>query len=422
MSVRKTLSPARKAGEFAMGMREFITLVAAMMALNALSTDPMLPALPQIGLSLAVEDENSRQWIISSYMIGLGVGSLFYGSLSDRFGRRPVLLISLFFFLVATLVCALSSSLTMMLIGRASAGLFAAGSRVVAISVVRDRFVGDRMASIMSVVFLVFMLVPVIAPTFGQIVLYVANWRWIFGGLLLFSGATALWILLRLPETLAPENRIAINPSAIVRVWGAILRTRGSIGYMLATGLVMAGLVGFITSAQQIFFDVFDAPDIFPYIFAIIAGGMAIGSFANSRIVELTGARRMSQGALITLIVLSAVRCLLILEGWETMWTFVAAQTLTMLCFALVASNFGAISMEPFARGAGAASSFQAFLTTLTGGVVGTAIGLQFDGTTFPMTLGFLVCGIVALLLVLWSERGRLFTRPNRPKEPHPAR
>lgn len=165
------------------GMPEFVALVAAMMAMNALSIDPMLPALPAMADSLAIAESNQRQWIITAYTLGLGIGSLFYGSLSDRFGRRPVLLGSLGLFLAATLVCMVASSLPMMLAARAAAGFFAAGSRVIAVSVVRDQFVGDRMARVMSIVFMVFILVPVAAPAFGQGVLVVADWRWIFGSL-----------------------------------------------------------------------------------------------------------------------------------------------------------------------------------------------------------------------------------------------
>lgn len=408
--------------DFPMGMTEFVTLIAAMMGMNALSIDPMLPALPAIGADLGVADANARQWVISAYTLGLGFGALFYGSLSDRYGRRPVLLVTFALYLVATLVCIVAVSLPMLLAGRAAAGVFAAASRVVAVGVVRDRFAGDRMASIMSTVFIVFMVVPVFAPAFGQFVLYVASWRWIFGALLLLGAATALWTFLRLPETLRPEHRVPIHPRDVAAVWATVVTTRGAIGYMVATGLVMSALFGFITSVQQIFFDVFHAPAIFPYCFALIAGTMAFGSYFNSRLVMRIGARRMSQSSLIAMILLSAIHVLVAWAGWESLVSFIALQALTMLSFSFVGPNFGSISMEPFARGAGAASSFQAFLTTFMGASLGAAIGLQFDGTTLPLALGYLLCSLAALAVVTWAERGRLFTRPNLPKLPQPAR
>lgn len=416
------LARDRSRAELPIGFVEFVTLLAALMALNALSIDLMLPALPEIGKELRIGDENSRQWIVSAYFMGVGVGALFYGSLSDRFGRKPVLVVSLFLFLAAGLFCAFASSFAMMIAGRFAAGLFAASTRVIAISIVRDRFVGDRMASIMSTVFIVFMIVPVLAPAFGQAILYVANWRWIFGALLLLGSAITLWVALRLPETLSTDNRASIRLADIAATFGQIVTNRSSLGYMVATGVAMGALVGFITSIQQIFFDVFHEPEIFSFAFAGMAGSMALGSFANSRLVERFGARRMSQSMLIMFILLGCFHAAIVLAGQETVWSFCILQAATMLCFAFVGSNFGSISMEPFARGAGAASSFQACVTTVLSALIGALIGSRFDGTTLPLSTGFIACGIVALLLVLWAERGKLFTRPNLPKVPEPYR
>lgn len=405
-----------------LGFVEFITLIAMLMALNALSIDPMLPALPAIGEALGIAEENSRQWIISAYFLGMAVGSLFYGSLSDRYGRKPVLIVTLSFYLVSTLACAVATSFAMMLAGRAAAGFFAAALRVVAVSIVRDLFVGDRMARIMSVIFIVFMIVPVIAPTLGQVILYIASWRWIFGALLVLGAAMALWTIFRLPETLTDANRIDISLDDVAATFGQIITHRSAFGYMLASGVSMGALVGFITSVQQIFFDVFHEPEVFPFAFAAIAGFIAIGSFFNSRLVERMGARRLSQGSLMAFILLSAIHVGIILSGWETVWTFIAMQSSALLCFALCGSNFSSISMEPFARGAGAASSFQACLTTLLSALIGAFIGSLFDGTTLPLALGFLLCGTGGLLGVIWAERGKLFTRPNIPKMPAPCR
>lgn len=398
--------------EFPIGFKEFVALIAAMMAVNALSIDPMLPALPAIGRSLHIVTENSRQWILTAYFLGLGLGSLFYGSLSDRFGRRPVLLICFAFFLVSTAFCAFAHSFALLLGGRFTAGFFAAASRVIAVSVVRDRFHGDRMASIMSLIFIVFMIVPILAPSFGQIVLYIANWRWIFGALLCVGAGVLLWIALRLPETLRPENRVEIEVRDIADTLRRVVTHRSSIGYMIATGIVIGGLFGFITSVQQIFFDVFHAPGIFPFAFAGMAGSMAVGSFFNSRMVERIGARRLSQGSLIGLVLCAAIHSIFAWTGLETLFSFIALQAMTMLCFAFTGSNFGAISMEPFARGAGMASSFQACLTTIVSALLGALVGQHFNGTTLPLSLGFLIYGCAALLVIAWAERWHLFTRP----------
>ena len=392
---------------------EFVLLCACLMAMNALSIDPMLPALPAIGRDLSIPYPNDRQLIISTYFLGLGVGSLLFGVLSDRYGRKKVLGSAMALFILSSAFCAGAQSFAMMLVARTSAGFFAGASRVITVGIIRDRFRGDAMARVMSLVFAVFMLIPVLAPSFGQAILWVAPWRWIFWVLVILATMILSWMLIRLPETLLPQNRMRITAGAIVSAVGTVLRTRHSIGYMLASGVVMSGLISFILSIQQIFFDVFDAQTFFPLGFALIAGCMGIGSLINSRLVSRFGARRMSQGALILFILVAAVHLTIILAGAETLVTFMLLQSMTMLTVAFTASNFSAISMEPFSRGAGVASSFQAFLTTAVSATLGSLVGRAFDGTTLPFTLGLLVFGSGSLLIVAWAERWRLFTRPN---------
>lgn len=398
--------------EFKLGFKEFVTLIAALMAVNALSIDPMLPALPAIGETLHIANGNDRQWIITLYFIGLGLGSLIYGPLSDRFGRKPVMAACLSLFIVFTAVCALAPSFTVLLLGRFACGFFAASTRVIAVSIVRDRFHGDQMARIMSLIFIVFMIVPVLAPTFGQAVLLIAPWRWIFGALLIVGVIIVAWMMIRLPETLAPENRIAIRPADLKATLMTVVTHRGSIGYMLASGTVMGGMIAFVMSVQQIFFDAFHRESIFTFAFAFIASFMGIGSFLNSHLVEKVGARRLSQGSLMILILVSGSHAAYVLMGLETVWSFIAFQAATMLSFAFTGSNFSAISMEPFSRGAGMASSFQACLTTIVSALLGAFVGSQFNGTTFPLAFGFFCYGSAALVFIIWAERGQLFTRP----------
>ncbi|ANI77820.1 MULTISPECIES: multidrug effflux MFS transporter [Sphingobium] len=394
------------------GFREFVVLSACLMAMNALSTDPMLPALPDIGRDLAIEAANDRQLIISTYFLGLGIGSLLFGVLSDRFGRKPVLGGALALFILSTIGCAVAHSFPMMLVGRFLAGFFAGASRVVAVGIIRDRFKGDAMAKVMSLILAVFMLIPVVAPSFGQAILWFAPWRWIFWILAIQAALILIWMILRMPETLRPENRLRMNPATIFRTMAAVMTHRSSAGYMLASGVVMSGLIGFILSVQQIFFDIFHAQKAFPLAFAVMAGSMGVGSLLNSRLVSRFGARRLSQGAVLSLILTSAIHLVVIVAGMETMYSFMFFQSATMMAVAFTASNFGAISMEPFARGAGAASSFQAFLTTAVSSALGSVVGRAFDGTTLPLTVGMLIFGGAAFLIVLFAERGKLFTRP----------
>ncbi|MBY2929639.1 multidrug effflux MFS transporter [Sphingomonadales bacterium 56] len=394
------------------GFREFVVLSACLMAMNALSTDPMLPALPEIGSDLGVANANDRQLIISIYFLGLGAGSLLFGILSDRFGRKKVMGGALVLFVLSTIACAVAQSFSLLLIGRAAAGFFAGASRVIAVGIIRDRFKGDAMAKVMSLILAVFMLIPVVAPSFGQAILWFAPWRWIFWILAIQAALILIWMVVRMPETLAPENRLRMSPSTIFRTIGSVLTNRSAAGYMLASGVVMSGLIGFILSVQQIFFDIFDARSFFPIAFAVMAGSMGVGSLLNSRLVSRFGARRLSQGAVISMIVTSAIHLGVIASGHENMISFMVFQSATMMAVAFTASNFGSISMEPFAKGAGAASSFQAFLTTALSSALGSVVGRAFDGTTLPLTLGMLIFGVAALLIVAFAERGKLFTRP----------
>ena len=403
--------PARQ--EKDIHFREFVLLCACLMAMNALSIDPMLPALPAIGRDLAIPHPNDRQLIISTYFMGLGIGSLLFGILSDRYGRKRVLGSAIALFILSSIACAGAQSFAMLLAGRACAGFFAGASRVITVGIIRDRFKGDAMARVMSLIFAVFMLIPVVAPSLGQAVLWFAPWRWIFWILTILASLILLWMMVRMPETLKPENRLRISASAIFRTIGAVVATRSSIGYMLASGVVMAGLIGFILSVQQIFFDIFHAGTFFPIAFATIAGSMGIGSLVNSRLVSRFGARRLSQGALLGLILNNAIHLAVILAGHESLASFMLFQALTMLCVAFTASNFSAISMEPFSKGAGAVSSFQAFLTTALSSLLGSLIGRAFDGSTLPLTAGLLLFGSMSFLIVLWAEKGRLFTRPH---------
>jgi len=393
--------------------REFVMLCACLMAMNALSIDPMLPALPSIGRDLAIPHANDRQLIISIYFLGLGIGSLLFGVLSDRFGRKRVLGGAMIMFILSSIACAGAQSFAMMLIGRVCAGFFAGASRVITVGIIRDRFRGDAMARVMSLIFAVFMLIPVMAPTFGQAILWIAPWRWIFWALAILATLILFWMLLRMPETLRPENRIRMSAGTIFRTVGMIVRTRSSIGYMVASGVVMGGLIGFILSVQQIFFDIFGAQKIFPFAFAAIAGSMGIGSLLNSRLVSRFGARRLSQTALLALVAINSVHLAVILAGYESIVSFMILQAATMLTVAFTASNFSAISMEPFARGAGVASSFQSFLTTALSSALGSIVGQAFDGSTLPLTMGLAVFGSLSFLIVAWAERGKLFTRPH---------
>jgi DHA1 family bicyclomycin/chloramphenicol resistance-like MFS transporter len=392
-----------------MSFRSFVTLTAALMAVNALAIDSMLPALPEMAETLGIMEANHRQWIVTAYLLGFGVAQIVYGTLSDRFGRRPVLLFGLGLYVLASIAAAFSGSFEAMMWARVAQGIGAAATRVLAVSIVRDCYSGRDMARVMSLAMIVFLAVPILAPSIGQAILWVAPWRWIFGVLTIFGASVMLWAAFRLPETLHEEDRKPIEFHSVVAAFRTTLTTRIAVGYMSAMAFVIGGWFGFINSAQQVFVDVFAAPQLFTVIFALIAGFMAVASLVNSRIVVRLGMRRVSHAALLGYIAFTGTHALIALAGHESLWSFTVLQGGAMFCFGLLAPNFGALAMDPLGHVAGTASSVQGFVTTVGGALIGFYIGQHFDGTVVPLTLGFSLCGLVALGIVLVAEKGRLF-------------
>lgn len=391
---------------------EFVVLMAALQALGALGIDAMLPNLPAIGEALGVVDENRRQLIITAYLLGLGGSQLIYGPLSDRFGRRPVLLVGLLLYVGFSLLAAFAPTFELLLAARVLQGVGAAATRSIPVSVVRDRYAGREMARVMSLTSLVFMAAPIVAPSLGQLVLMYASWPWIFALLAAFGLLSMLWALLRLPETLHAEDRLPIQPARIARAFATAARNRTALCYILGQTFLFGGLLGFINSAQQVFAEALGAGDRFPLVFAICASFIAVASLLNARLVMRLGMRRLSHAALLAYVALAAIHLLIAVTGHETLVIFAAFQALTMFCFGLTSGNFGAMAMEPMGHIAGVASSFQGFVSMVGASLIGFVVGQAFNGTVVPMQAGYLLCGLFALAAVLVAERGRLF-RPH---------
>ncbi len=395
----------------ALGFREFVALAAALMATQAIAVDTMLPALPTIAAALGLRNENHSQWIVTAYLAGVGCGQLFWGLFSDRYGRRPVLLIGLSVYVLAAVLTGLSSSFVTLLGWRFAHGL-AAASVVVSRSVIRDLYSGRYMARVMSLTFIVFLTVPVLAPSLGQLILWLAPWRFVFLIFGVFAAAVFLWVLLRLPETLHPEYRLILSRDRIVHAIALVLGNRTSLCYTLAMTVMFGSILAYVGMVPQIFEDVFQRPALMPGIFALCASSMGVTAFLNSRIVERVGMRIISHLGLLVFITITGLHVLIAGLGLESLWTFVILQSTTMACLGLTASNFGAMAMEPVGSVAGIGASLQGFITTFGGAVVGALIGRRFNGATLPLATGAFACGLSSLLFVLLAERWRLF-RPH---------
>ena len=406
-----TPAPAPSADRSPLPFGEFVTLIAALMALTALGIDSMLPALPAIGEALDVAEPNTRQFVITSFLIGFSVAQLAYGPLADRYGRRPVLIFGLIASAITNLIAAISGSFVLLLIARLASGAAVAGARVVTVALVRDCYSGRAMARVMSLAFIFFMAAPVLAPSFGELVLAFASWRWIFGGIAIVTAIILAWFVLRMPETLPVSERQPLQPSRILAGYRIVLNDRYAVGYTIAAALLSGGLFGFVGSIQQIMEVTFERPKLLTVVFACVAGTMAAGSFFNSRIVMRFGTRLISHAALLGLVAVAGIHLAVTLAGLESLVSFIILQAMMMACFGLATSNFSAMGMENMGSIAGTASSLQGFVSMLAGAVLGAIIGQSFDGTTVPLYGGFLGLGLIALLVVFRTEHGRLFRR-----------
>ena len=393
-------------------MVEFVPLIAALMSLAALGIDTMLPALPNIAQRLGVDAIREGPLILTVFVIGLGIGQLIHGPLTDRYGRRPVLICGLIAYIIGNLLAGLAGNFTLLLVARFASGLAIASGRVVTIALIRDCFSGRAMAQVTSLAFMVFMAVPIVAPSIGQGILLLGSWRLIFeviaGGALL----CLIWFAVRMPETLKREDRQPLSIRATLAGWRVTASDRYSLGYTLAAMVCQGAIFGYLSSIQPIMAQVFHQPAWLGGVFAASAGTMAAANLLNSRIVMRVGMRRISQAALVVMIVSSSTGLMVGRLGDEPLIVFVVIQAITMACFGLATSNMSAMAMENMGGIAGTASSVQGFVGITFGAVIGWAIGLSFDGTTGPMHGGFLLAGLVGLATAAIVERGRLF-RPS---------
>jgi DHA1 family bicyclomycin/chloramphenicol resistance-like MFS transporter len=404
------------------GAREMTAMLAALMALNSFAIDAMIPALPDIGHSLNVARENDRQLVVIAYFLGFASTQLLWGPLADRFGRKPIMAAGVSLYGVFALLCAFAPTFPLLIAGRVLMGASAAASRVLVVAMVRDLFEAEEMAKVMSLVFMTFMLVPVLAPNIGQLILLFAPWRAIFIALGIYAVGMVIWPSIRLPETLHPEFRRPLDwrpmGSAILQT----LRERQSLGYTLAVTVSFSGLVAYISSVQQIVFDVFHDGRLIGLVFASIAAPMALASYLNSRVVGRFGLRRVGHSASLAMAIITAIHAAVAISGAETLPMFIILQGLTMASFAFTSSNLGTLAMEHMAPIAGTASSVQGVIGTVGAAGIGFVIGRHFNGTVIPFTVGTAACAAGGFLLIALTEPNRLFARIGaRRADPIPA-
>ena len=397
-----------------MGFPEFVIVIASIMALNPLAMDMMLPALPNIGTAFHIAAANRPQMVLSIFLLGFGVGQFVMGPLSDRFGRRPILLGGMAVYCVASLLAIAAPSFETLLLARALQGVGTSATRVIATSIVRDCYAGRRMASVVSLATMVFIAVPVIAPSFGQAVMLLTQWRGIFIVLMIYGVLALIWSAVRMPETLPVSERRSLKLGEVLGTFRQTITDRQTFGYALAAGGVQGVLFAYVFSSQQLFTEIYHLGHYFPLAFAAIAIGVAVAGFLNARLVGRLGMRMISHSALVGFVAIGGIILVAAKLQMLPLAPFMALSALMMFAFGMMFSNFTALAMEPQGHIARTASSLYGSITTLLAMGIGMAIGRDYDGTLLPFATGFFLCTLAALGVVLVVEKGRLF-KPHAP-------
>ncbi len=403
-----------------LGRAEFVAILSLMMALSALSIDVVLPAFGDIRAEYGLApDSTEAAGVVTAFLLGFALAQVVYGPFADRFGRRPVLYTGFAVFAVGAVAAALAPSLELVLVARFVWGLGAAAPRVVVISMVRDVYEGDRMARAMSFVMAVFILVPILAPSLGAVLVAVGPWRWVFWFCVLYVAAIGLWAR-RLPETLDPRNRIQLRFDGIARAARIVFTSRLTMGYMAAMTLLFGVFVSYLASSELIWSDVYGRGDQFPFIFGGIAAVMGGAMLTNAAVVGRFGTVRMVHVVLVAYVGLGTALVVVALAtgGAPPFWVFLPMLAATLATHALLIPNFNTVAMGPVGAVAGTASAVIGTVSTGVAALIGSVIDRAFDGTVRPMAFGFLAAGVLAIAVVAWTEKGRMFPGPPQPAVP----
>ena len=386
---------------------EFVCLLALMGSIVALSIDAVLPALAEIGGDLALDNPNDAQLIVSIMFLGLAVGQVFAGPLSDSFGRKPVIYVGYIIFILGCVLSMLAESFAVMLAGRFLQGLGASAPRTVSVALVRDGYEGSAMARIMSIVAAIFIFVPTIAPAIGQAVLLFLHWRAIFALLLVTALVAFAWFAVRQPETLVPEARRPFALSDIATGTRDVLGRRQVLGYTIALGIMLGAFIGYLSSAQQVFQVVFSKGNWFAFYFGVASLAIGSASVFNARVVVRKGMSYMTSRALVVVTVVSALYLpvVVLCDGVPPLWSFMVWLLLSMFCHGILFGNFNSLAMEPIGHIAGLGAAVVGSLSTLIALPLGWSIGAAFDGTLQPLVAGFAMTGTLAIVVTRWTER-----------------
>jgi MFS transporter, DHA1 family, multidrug resistance protein len=389
---------------YSISTTEFIVLIAFLMSIIAISIDALLPALGVIRQDLVIQDANQAQLLISAIFLGMAIGQLIAGPMSDAFGRKKILYVGVGLFLIGSVVCFLAEDINTMLLGRFIQGLGVSGPYVSAMSIVRDSYAGSQMAKIMSIVMLIFMGVPAIAPSLGQGIMLISDWRSIFIFYVGYALVICTWIFFRLEESLPKEKRIAFSTSSFAAGFKEVLTNRITLGYTLSMGLFFGSMIGYLNSSQQIFQIQFNTGKLFTVYFGLLALAFGASSLANSYFVERLGMQRICHSAVKVMIVASAIFLTMHHFFPIQLWMFLIFAAIIFFSFGFIFGNINAIAMEPMGHVAGIAAAIIGSVSSIIALVIGTAIGQAYNNTLIPVTCGFLVLSSIAYIIMQFSK------------------
>lgn len=383
---------------------EFTLLVALLMSIVAISIDALLPALGIISSEITLAYPNQVQLVISALFLGMAIGQLVCGPLSDATGRKKVLYCGILLFLAGSVLCFFAQDITTLLIGRFIQGLGVSGPYVSAISIVRDKYAGREMAKVMSLVMMIFIMVPAIAPSLGQAILLFASWRYVFVLYVIYALVIGLWIFLRLEETLPKEKRIPFSVTGFMDGFKEVICNRITMGYTLCMGLFFGSFVGYLNSSQQIFQVQFGTGKMFTVYFGVLALVFGVASLFNSQLVEKWGMHFISKRAVLGIIFSSGIFLALHAATDIQLWMFMIYASILFFAFGLIFGNVNAMAMEPMGHVAGIASAIIGSVSSIISMVIGTSIGQMYNNTLIPITVGFLVMTSLAFLVMKFAD------------------
>jgi DHA1 family bicyclomycin/chloramphenicol resistance-like MFS transporter len=404
-----------------LGMGEFIAICAALAATAAMSIDIILPALPALGRAFGVTDENDRQLVILTFTLVFGLSQLFYGPISDRFGRKPLIATGLVLYIAGSTAAMFVTSFNGLLAMRGVQGVGTAALQVVTLAMVRDCFGGPAMGRVLTFIFTTFMIVPIIAPTIGQQIEFLATWKGIFAFNAIAGALILLWMALRLKETLHVQDRRSLAFSSLVEALREIVTNRVTAGYSVASTLTLVALFSYIVSVQQVYGELYGLGTLFPYAFGASSIGVALAALFSARLVRRIGMRPVAHGALTIFTVSGLLLFLVALGGNPPFWVTFGLLSICMMAFGVLQGNISAIALEPLGHIAGTASSLVGVVTMTIANILAGMVGQAYNGTVVPLAFAFGFGGLAAGVAVFWTEKGRVFRNTPSPTGQSPS-